>query len=176
MKSSSITGLAYAFVPVDSFTQDTQTAVQALAKDFVVSSNNFYLFEGEMPASNILQVYNDSAKLLTDFGAKLITKITNFDIKYTYDHTTRTRKLQKFPINAVTLTSAKTGTAGWACLELKSKNTAESLKCFLFTDAVGGWDDPSQSVLLSKTAVVSGETLTVKDINITLRDALLVDL
>lgn len=176
MKSSSITGLAFAFIPDDSTDQKTLTTVNNLANDIIKSSNNFYLFEGPMPDAETLQTYNDSVKLLNDYGSKLITKLLNIDIKYTYDFTTRTRKLQKFPVDAKTLASAVTGTVGWCAIELNSIQISSPYKCFLFTDAIGGWDDANQSILVSATNVTAGENITIKDINITLRDSLLVDL
>lgn len=176
MKSSSITGLAFSFIPGDTTDQKTEALVALAGDDKIVTSNNFYLFEGPMPDPTILQAYNDGAKLVSDYSSKLITKILNFDIKYTYDKVTRTRKLQKFPVNAQTLTSGKDGVAGWACIELQPLAISSPLKGLIFTDAVGGWDDMEQSVLVSSTSVVAGENITIKDVNITLRDAMLIDL
>lgn len=176
MKSSSITGLSFAFIPGETTDQKTIVSVGAFADDRIVSANNFYLFEGPMPDPTILQTYNDSSKLLIDYTSKLITKITNFDLKYTYDKQTRTRKLQKFPVNAQTMTATIGGTAGWACIEAQALNLSSPFKCLIFTDAVGGWDDMEQSILVSSTTTVAGESITIKDINITLRDAMLIDL
>lgn len=176
MKSSSITGLSYAFVPADTTNQSTYAVTSPLMGDFTVAANNFYLFEGEMPDPAVLQTYNDSAKLLNDYSAKLITKILNFDIKYTYDQESRTRKLQKFPVDAKTMTSNVDGTAGWCTIELAPNAISSPFKCLIFTDAIGGWDDANQSILVSSTSVVKGESVTIKDVNITLRDAMLVDL
>ena len=176
MKSSSITGLSFAFIPNDSTDQRTAAVVNTLSNDLIKAANNFYMFEGPMPDPTILQEYNDSAKLLNDYSTKLITKILNFDIKYTYNHTSRTRKLQKFPVDAKTMTSSVTGVAGWCALELAPVSVSSPYKCLVFTDAIGGWDDTDQSILVSSTTVAAGENITVKDINITLRDAILVDL
>lgn len=176
MKSSSITGLSYSFIPGDTTDQKTLAAVVTHGDDRIVSANNFYLFEGPMPDPAILQAYNDGAKLLTDYSSKLITKILNFDLKYSYDKVSRTRKVQKFPVNAQTKTSSIDGTAGWACLEIMPIAISSPYKCLVFTDAVGGWDDMEQSILVSSTTVVAGENITIKDVNITLRDAMLIDL
>ena len=176
MKSSSITGLAYAFIPQDTTNQATYATVAPLMNDFTVASNNFYLFEGECPSAEILQVYNDSAKLLNDYSSRLITKILNFDIKYSYDQVSRTRKLQKFPVDAKTMTSAIDGVAGWCCIELAPVAISSPFKCLIFTNAIGGWDDADQSILVSSTTCVKGESITIKDINITLRDAMLTEL
>lgn len=176
MKSSSITGLSFAFIPGDTTDQKTIAAISGFAEEKIISANNFYLFEGQMPDASVLQNYKDGAKILTDYSSKLITKILNFDIKYTYDKKTRTRKLQKFPVDAQTMTSSVSGIAGWACIELSPIAITSTYKCILFTDAVGGWDDMEQSILVSSTTAVAGEGITIKDINITLRDAMLVDL
>lgn len=176
MKSSSITGLAYSFIPNDTTNQTTYTTVSAFTKDLNVVNNNFYLFAGPMPASDVLQTYNDSAKLLADYSSSLITKILGFDLKYTYDEVSRTRKLQKFPVNAKTVASSVDGVIGWCAIEMQPVAVTSSYHCFVFTDAIGGWDDADQSILVSSTTVVKGENLTIKDINITLRDSLLIDL
>lgn len=176
MKSSSITGLAFSFIPGDTTDQKTEVQVALHADDKITSSNNFYLFEGPMPDPAVLQEYNDSAQLLADYTSKVITKILNFDIKYTYDKETRTRKAQKFPVNSQTMTSSIDGVAGWCAIELNNVSITSPYKCIIFTDAIGGWDDAEQSILVSSTAVVAGESVTIKDINITLRDAMLIDL
>ena len=176
MKSSSITGLAYAFIPADTTDQKTITTVNLSAADLTTTGNNFYLFEGVMPNPSVLQVYNDAAKLVNDYSTKLICKIQNFDLKYTYNHTDRTRKLQKFPVDAKTLTASIDGNAGWCCIELFPIAISSTFKCLVFTDAIGGWDDANQSILVSSTTTVAGESITIKDINITLRDAMLIDL
>ena len=176
MKSSSITGLSYAFIPTDTTVQTTIAVTDPLMNDFTISANNFYIFEGTMPAADVLQTYNDSAKLLNDYSSKLITKILNFDMKYSYNQTSRTRKVQKFPVDAKTMTSQVDGVTGWCAIELSPVAISSPFKCFIFTDAIGGWDDADQSILVSSTTVVKGESITIKDINITLRDAMLVDL
>ena len=176
MKSSSTTGLAYSFIPGDTSNQSTLTNVDAFAADIVKSNNNFYLFDGPMPDAEVLAAYVSGATLAADYSAKLILKIQNFDIKYTFDKETRTRKIQKFPVNAQTIASSIDGVARWGCLELNPIAITSTYKCLLFTDAVGGWDDPEQSILVSSTTVVAGENVVVKDINITIRDAMLSDL
>ena len=176
MKSSSITGLSFAFIPGDTIDQKTITSVSGFADDKIITANNFYLFDGPMPDAAILQAYKEGSKVLTDYSSKLITKILNFDIKYTYDKKTRTRKLQKFPVDAQTMTASIDGNAGWACIELSPIAITSTFKCLVFTDAVGGWDDMEQSILVSSTTAVAGEGITIKDINITLRDAMLIDL
>ena len=175
MKSSSITGLAYSFVPENSASQGTFATVESLAKDIVKAGNNFYLFSGPVPDEETLAAYTSGATLATNYSANLILKINNFDVKYTFDKETRTRKIQKFPVNAQSYASLVDGEATWACLELAPIPVTSTYKCLVFTDAVGGWDDPEQSILVSTTTAVAGENMVVKDINITLRDALLVD-
>ena len=176
MKSSSITGLSFAFIPGDTIDQKTITSVSGFADDKIITANNFYLFDGPMPDASVLRAYKEGSKVLTDYSSKLITKILNFDIKYTYDKKTRTRKLQKFPVDAQTMTASIDGNAGWACIELSPIAITSTFKCLVFTDAVGGWDDMEQSILVSSTTAVAGEGITIKDINITLRDAMLIDL
>ena len=44
MKSSSITGLAYSFIPGDTADQKTLASVASHGDDKIVSANNFYLF------------------------------------------------------------------------------------------------------------------------------------
>ena len=175
MKSSSITGLAYGFIPENTANQSTLVSIDAFANDIVKAGNNFYLFSGAMPDEETLAAYTNGATLATDYSANLILKIQSFDVKYTFDKITRTRKLQKFPVNAQSIASMIDGTATWACLELAPIAITSTYKCLVFTDAVGGWDDPEQSILVSSTTAVAGENMVVKDINITLRDALLVD-
>lgn len=176
MKSSSTTGLAYSFIPGDTAPQSTSVLVNAFANDIIKPNNNFYLFEGQMPSPETLATYTSGTVLATDYNAKLILKIQNIDIKYTFDKETRTRKIQKFPVNAQSIASLVDGTAGWACIELNSIAISSPYKSLIFTDAVGGWDDPEQSILVSSTNVVAGENIVVKDINITLRDARVIDL
>lgn len=173
MKSSSTTGLAYSFIPADSSNQTTLTDVDALAMDIIKQNTNLYLFDGAMPSAEILKAYTSGITLATDYSTKLIVKLSNFDVKYTYDKVTKTRKIQKFPVNAQTFSSIIDGFAGWACLELSPLSITSPYKCLIFTDAIGGWDDPDQSILVSNTTVVAGETITIKDVNITLRDAML---
>lgn len=173
MKSSSTTGLAYSFIPGDSSNQSTLTNVDAFAADIVKSNNNFYLFDGPMPEAAVLATYNSGVTLAADYSAKLILKVQNFDVKYTFDKESRTRKIQKFPVNAQSIAAIINGVAGWACLELNPIAITSTYKCLVFTDAVGGWDDPEQSILVSTTNTVAGENVVVKDINVTIRDAML---
>lgn len=173
MKSSSTTGLAYSFIPAESDKQSTLVEVDVLANDIIKSNTNLYIFEGAMPSSEILKVYTSGATLATDYSAKLIIKLLNFDVKYTYDKVTKTRKIQKFPVNAQSFSAIIDGYAGWACLELSPLSVTSPYKCLIFTDAIGGWDDPDQSILVSNTSVIAGENITIKDVNITLRDAML---
>lgn len=176
MKSSSITGLSYAFIPVDTQDQKSYATTKSKINPTTTTSNNIYFFEGVMPASAELQVYSDINKLITDYNTKLIGKLENFDMKYTYETTDRTRKIQKMPVDAIKITSAVTGIIGWAVVDLQSVAISVSFNSLVFTDAIGGWDDAEQSILVSSTSVTAGEQFTLKDVSITLRDAMLADL
>ena len=173
MKSNSIAGLAFALYPDDSSDQTTVAQVKNISDEKIISGNNFYLFEGTMPPAADLQKHIDVAAFLTLYAPKLILKIENMDLKYTYDKNTRTRTIEKSPVDALSFTSAITGTAKWGMLEIISKNLSIGDKLMLFTDAVGAWEDADQAILVSNTAVVTGENITVKSINITIQDALL---
>ena len=109
-------------------------------------------------------------------STKQILKIENFDLRWTYDKTIRRRKFEKWPIDALTYSSAVSGTAKWAAFEITPASISISETLLLFTDAVGAWDDADQSILLSNTTVTAGESITLKSINITLQDALVIDL
>ena len=176
MKSSSITGLSYAFIPADTLDQKTYAVAKTKLNPTTTTSNNIYFFEGAMPDPTVLQVYSDINKLLSDYSTKLAGKLENFDIKYTYDTKDRTRKLQKMPVDALKITANATGALGWAVIDLQSVAISVSFNSLIFTDAIGGWDDAEQSILVSNTSVVAGESFTLKDISITMRDALLADL
>lgn len=176
MKSSSITGLSYALIPADTIDQKTYAAAKTKILDAVTTSNAIYFFEGTMPDPTILQAYSDINKLQTDYATKLVGKLEDFDIKYTYDAATRTRKLQKVPVDALKIMAGVTGTIGWVALDLQSVAISVSFNSIIFTDAIGGWDDAEQSVLVSSTAVTAGQNFTLKDISVTLRDAMLADL
>lgn len=173
MKSNSIAGLAFALYPDDSYDQATVAQVKNTTDDKIISGNNFYLFEGTMPPATDLQKHTDVTAFLALYGPKQILKIENMDLKYTYDKNTRTRTIEKSPVDALSFTSAVTGTAKWGMLELVSKNLAIGDKLMLFTDAVGAWEDADQAILVSNTAVVTGENITVKSINITIQDAMI---
>lgn len=182
MKSNSITGLAYALFPIDTTNQSTQSEVDKAINDgvntdsFVINGNNFYLFEGDMPEASVLSAFSDVSTFLAAYASKQILKIENFDIKWSYDKKLKRRKLEKWPVNAETYASAVTGVAKWAALDLFPASLGITDKLLLFTDAVGSWDDADQSVLVSNTNVVAGDPVTVKSINITLQDALVIDL
>ena len=176
MKSNSIAGLAYALYPDDTYDQTSVTSVANAVEEKIISGNNFYLFEGDMPPSIDLQAHTDVTAFLTLYAPKQILKIENMDLKYTYDKLTRTRSIEKSPVDALTFTSAVTGTAKWGMLEIVSKNLAIGDKLMLFTDAVGAWGDADQAILVSNTAVVTGESITVKSLNITIQDAIVFEL
>lgn len=176
MKSSSITGLAYAFIPADTQDQKSYTTTKTKINPTTTTSNSIYFFEGVMPATATLQTYSDINLLLSDYSTKLVGSLENFDMKYTYETTDRTRKIQKMPVDAVKITSAVDGTIGWAVIDLQSVAISVSYNSLIFTDAIGGWDDAEQSILVSTTVVTAGEQFTLKDVSITLRDAMLADL
>lgn len=176
MKSNSIAGLAFALYPDDSSDQTTVAQVKNISDEKIISGNNFYLFEGTMPPAADLQKHIDVAAFLTLYAPKLILKIENMDLKYTYDKNTRTRTIEKTPVDALSFNSLVTGKATWGMLELVSKNLSIGEKLMLFTDAIGAWEDVDQAVLVSNTAVVTGESITVKSINIAIQDAIILEL
>ena len=176
MKSNSIAGLAFALYPDDSYDQTTVTAVSAAADEKIIAGNNFYLFEGDMPPATDLQKHTDVTAFLALYAPKQILKIENMDLKYTYNKNTRTRTIEKSPVDALSFTSAVTGVAKWGMLEIVSKNLSIGDKLMLFTDAIGAWEDADQAVLVSNTAVVTGENIAVKSINITIQDAIVSEL
>lgn len=181
MKSNSIAGLAFSLFPLDTTIQKTQNDWDKAITDgsgdsIILSGNNFYLFEGDMPEAAVLSAYSDTNTFLAAYASKQILKITDFGIRWTYDKEIRRRKLERWPVDAVSYNSAVTGTAKWAAIELTPASVSISDKLFIFTDAVGSWDDADQSILVSSTTVVTGESITVKSINITLQDALVIDL
>lgn len=181
MKSNSIAGLALALFPADTSNQTTQVEIDKAITDgtndsVILSGNNFYLFEGDMPAASVLSAYSDITSFLAAYSSKQILKIEDFDIRWTYDKVLRRRKLEKWPVDAITYSSALDGTAKWAALEITPTTPSISEKLLMFTDAVGAWDDADQSILVSNTNVVTGEPITIKSINITLQDALVIDL
>ena len=176
MKSNSIAGLAFALYPDDTYDQSTVAAVTNATEDKIISGNNFYLFEGDMPASTDLQAHTDTAAFLALYAPKQILKIENMDLIYKYDKQSRTRSIEKYPVDALTFTSGITGVAKWGMLEIVSKNLTIGEELMLFTDAVGAWGDADQAILVSNTAVVTGESITVKSINITIQDAIVFEL
>lgn len=176
MKSNSISGLGLSLIPGDSTVQNTQAAVALIANPIIQNSNNFYLFTGPVPATEVLQAYNNVATVLVNHGSNKILEIKNFDVRYTYDKIKKVRKFQKWPVDSLTYTSAITGTATWGMLQLNPLSPTSSATVLVFTDAVGGWDDPDQSILISSTTVTAGEEIIVKDINFTIQDALVREL
>lgn len=176
MKSNSISGLAFSFITDTSTVQDTTANIDLIAKDIIQNHNNFYLFSGTVPAKEVLQAYDDVGTLLTNHAANKVLEWKDIDVKYTYDKTKKLRKIQKWPVDAKTFSSAVTGTATWGVMHLTPLLISTTGTFLIFTDAVGGWDDPDQSILLSGTNVTTGEEVIVKDINFTIQDALVREL
>ena len=177
MKSNSITGLSFALFPQDTNKQDTQDEIDKAitngsGDDIVIDKNNFYLFEGDMPSSDVLKEYTDINAFTAAYASKQVLKIENFNIRWTYDKKLRRRKLEKWPVDAESYSSAVDGVAKWACIELNAMSITVGEKLLMFTDAVGSWDDVDQSILVSDTNIVAGEAITVKSINITIQDVL----
>lgn len=175
MKSNSISGLAFSFITDNSMVQDTTANIDLIAKDIIQNHNDFYLFSGTVPAKEVLQTYNDIGILLTNHAANKVLEWKDIDIKYSYDKAKKLRKIQKVPVGAKTFSSAVTGTATWGVLLLNPLLISTGT-FLIFTDAVGGWDDPDQSILLSGTGLTTGEDVIVKDINFTIQDALVREL
>jgi hypothetical protein len=173
MVSNSISGLSYAIFPDSTLDQSTQSLVNASTSDNIISGNTFYLFEGDMPPSHVLQTFLETSDFVAAYSANQIFKRENFDIKYSFDKNKKLRKIEKWPVDAETFVSAVTGIAKWGALVLTPKSIGVSEKLLIFTDAVGAWEDADQSVLISNTSVTAGENITLKSINITIQDSML---
>lgn len=176
MISMSTTGFSLALFPDITDNLKTTTDVKGVSSETITNNNNFILFSGEMPSATVLSGYTDLPSLKADYGDSIILEYNDFDIKYTFDLNTKTRKLEKYPIDALTFNSKIDGIAKWAVMDLTPKSLGIGDKMLIFTDSVGTWNDVDQSVLISDSTVIAGNPITVKSINITVQDVLLSDL
>jgi hypothetical protein len=173
MKVKNISGLAYHFFPSLLQNKLTETAVaNGISK--TLSGNKVAFFIGDMPDAATLYSKVNFDNLVTEYQNKLVFKLENFDMEYSYDKKKKERIVQKMPVDAVTYTSA-VGTEGgndkigWCCIKLEPINAGIE-DCLVFSNNIGTWDSPNIIAMFEKLEVYTGGPVLFKDLTISIRD------
>jgi hypothetical protein len=180
METLNFTGLSYNFAPVVQNYQNSATAT--LGNTTIVSPETevaVYFYKGTMPSEATLYSINDEAALIANqtINADLVcmyddttdtTGVEDVELTFTYSVTKKQMNVKKSPVDAVETTASTLSAAAditWCAIVFGNQDQ------IIFTDSIGVWGDNDKSVIISKTTnIASGDTITLKDISLTIRD------